>query len=140
MDVRFCVNKTFQTTKPVRGLQSCPSCFVSIEPFSAMPSFLTRVSALLGSRFYLQAVCNSLTHIHTHTHTHHEDRRHARKSGAGDLADDICQCSASNVKGTVEFFVRGADSDAFFESSARYKRLLTSSEDARRQARASNKH
>ena len=28
-------------------------------------------------------------------------------SGEGDLGDAICQCSASNVKGTVEGFVGG---------------------------------
>ena len=47
MDVRFCVYKTFQTTKPVRGLKSCPSCFVSLDPFSAMPSFLPHVQRAL---------------------------------------------------------------------------------------------
>ena len=40
-----------------------------------------------------------------------EDRRNARKRGAGSLVDAISQCSASKVKGTVEGFV-GADSDA----------------------------
>jgi hypothetical protein len=36
-----------------------------------------------------------------------EDRRNARKRGAGSLVDAISQCSASNVEGTVEFFVGG---------------------------------
>ncbi len=54
-----------------------------------------------GSRFFVQAVCNSLSITLSHTTSQ------AMLSGAGDLADAKCQCSASNVKGTVEGFVRG---------------------------------
>ncbi len=56
-----------------------------------------------GSRFFVQAVCNSLSITHTLSHTTSQ----AMLSGEGDLAGAICQCSASNVKGTVEGFVRG---------------------------------
>jgi hypothetical protein len=94
---QVCVNKTLQTTKLVRGLQSCPSCFVSLEPFSAMPSFpsyLSGSSAVWGHltcgklatflflprwKFLVQAVSNYLyithahSHAYTHTHTHAGD-------------------------------------------------------------------
>jgi hypothetical protein len=56
-----------------------------------------------GSRFYVQAVCNSLSITHALSHTTSQ----AMLSGGGDLADAICQCSASKVKGTVKFLVGG---------------------------------
>ena len=56
-----------------------------------------------GSRFFVQAVCNSLSITHTLSHTTSQ----AMLSGEDDLAGAICQCSASNVKGSVEGFVRG---------------------------------
>jgi hypothetical protein len=86
---QVCVNKTLQTTKLVRGLQSCPSCFVSLEPFSAMPSFpsyLSGSSAVWGHLtcgklatflflprwkfLFKQCLTISTSHTHTLTHTH----------------------------------------------------------------------
>ena len=50
---------------------------------------------------FKQCVTLSLSHTLSHTTSQ------AMLSGEGDLADAICQCSASNVKGTVEGFVGG---------------------------------
>ncbi len=61
-------------------------------------------NAQKSCRFYVQAVCNSLSITHTlNTHTRtHEDRRNARKTGERALVDAVCSCSASNDKGTVD--------------------------------------
>jgi hypothetical protein len=77
-----------------------------------------------GSRFYVQAVCNSLSmthslsHTHTHTHTHTtrtgdmlERREHVLLSTP--FARAVLQTSRERLNSSS-----GADCDAFFESSA----------------------
>jgi hypothetical protein len=77
-----------------------------------------------GSRFYVQAVCNSLSMTHTLSHTYTHTHTHTTRTGdmlerrenallSTPFARAVLQTSRERLNSSS-----GSDSDAFFESSA----------------------
>jgi hypothetical protein len=88
------------------------------------PAFRPGEMLKRGSRFYLQAVCNSLYHTHsqhTYTHTHTHTRGQAKCSKDGRMRSCrrhlLVQCFKRQGHGWLKAS-SGADSYAFLESSA----------------------
>ena len=104
-------------TEPQVGSLFCPlSSHVCAETRQQM---LKR-----GSRFYVQAVCNSLSMTHTLSHTYTHTHTHTTRTGdmldrrehvllSTPFARAVLQTSRERLNSSS-----GSDSDAFFESSA----------------------